>query len=70
LTLTIGKGKNATDQKFQIPEARIVGPTGSEWKVGDLRNGDRVEVEMTSNGKTVREIRYLPPKQTSLRSED
>jgi len=60
LTLTIGKGKQARDRKFQIPEARVVGPTGSEWKVGDLRNGDRVEVELTGDAATVREIRVFP----------
>jgi hypothetical protein len=71
LTLTMGKGKQTKDRTFKIPEARIVGPTGSEWKVGDLRKGDRVEVELTADGSTVREIRVLPdPAKSKLPPED
>jgi len=65
LTLTMGEGKSATDRTFKIPEARIVGPAGSEWKVGDLREGDRVEVELTLDRKTVQEVRVLPNRKTS-----
>src|SRR5258708_31603 len=65
LTLTMGKGKQTRDRTFKIPEARIVGPAGSEWKVGDLRKGHRVEVEMTADGETVKEIRVLPDRKNS-----
>jgi hypothetical protein len=61
LTLTLGEGKNAKDQTFPIPGARIVGLSGNEGKVGDLLEGDWVEVLMTADGKTVQEIRLLPP---------
>ncbi len=60
LTLTLGEGKQAQDRTFDIQGARIVGLAGGEWKVGDLREGDPVEVEMTANGKLVQEIRVLP----------
>lgn len=61
LTLTLGEGKNAKDQTFLILEARVVGLSGNEGKVGDLREGDWVEVLMTADGKMVQEIRLLPP---------
>ena len=60
LTLTPGEGKRLTDRTFRITEARIVGLGGAEWKVGDLRPGDLVEVEMARDGGLVREIRVLP----------
>lgn len=60
LTLTVGEGKQARDRTFPIAEARVKGPTGIEWKVGSLRPGDWVQVEMTANGRTVRVIRVLP----------
>ncbi len=49
-----GSGKGQT---FRIAKARIVGPTGSEWKVGDLQAGDRVEVETDAGGVNAREVR-------------
>jgi hypothetical protein len=60
LTLAVGEGRQARDRTFPIREARIVGPGGAEWKVGDLREGDRVEVEMAGDGRTVQEVRVLP----------
>jgi hypothetical protein len=60
LTLTLGDDKQAKDRAFLIGEARITGPDGAEMKVGDLRQGDRVQVEMTADGRIVQEIRVLP----------
>jgi hypothetical protein len=62
LTLTLGEGRQARDHTFPIREARIVGPGGAEWKVGDLREGDRVEVELAGDGRTAQEVRVLPPR--------
>jgi hypothetical protein len=59
LTLTIGEGKQAKDRKFQIQEARILSSDGVEQKIGYLQEGDRVEVEMAPDGKTVQEVRVL-----------
>jgi hypothetical protein len=61
MTLTLGEGKQARDRDFLILEARIKGPDQAEMKVGDLRPGDRVQVEMTADGRLVRVIRVLPP---------
>jgi hypothetical protein len=59
-TLTLAlEDKEAKDRTFQIQEARIVGLGGSEWKVGDLQEGDRVEVEMAAGGKMVQEVRVV-----------
>jgi hypothetical protein len=41
-----------------------VGPAGAEWKVGDLREGDRVEVEVAAGGRIVQEVRVLPRRNT------
>ena len=60
LTLTLGEGKRLTDRTFRITEARVVGQRRAEWKVGDLRPGDLVEVEMARDGRLVREVRVLP----------
>ena len=60
LTLTLGEGEQARDRTFLIREARIVGLTGAEWKAGDLREGDRVEVVMAAGDKLVQEVRVLP----------
>jgi hypothetical protein len=49
-----GAGKGRT---FRIPRARIVGPSGDEWKVGDLQAGDRVEVETDAASVNAREVR-------------
>jgi hypothetical protein len=46
LVLTVGEGKEAREVRFDIGEARFVGPSGNEWKSGDLRAGDRVRVAM------------------------
>ncbi len=63
LVLTMGTGTEARDKTFLIKEARFVGPWGAEWKVGDLREGDLVEVELSADGKTVLEVRVLPDRE-------
>jgi hypothetical protein len=60
LTLTVEQGRQVTDRTFLITEARIVGRGGAEWKLGDLRRGDLVEVELARDGKLVQQIRVLP----------
>jgi hypothetical protein len=60
LTLTLGEGKQVKERAFLILVARITGPDGAELKVGDLRQGDRVQVEMTADGRMVQLIRVLP----------
>ena len=60
LTLTLGEGNRLTDRTFRITEARVVGQGRAEWKVGDLRPGDLVEVEMARDRRVVQEIRVLP----------
>jgi hypothetical protein len=60
LVLTVGEGKKARDRRFDISEARIVGPSGAEWKGQDLRRGDRVRVELTTDGELVQQISVLP----------
>jgi hypothetical protein len=59
LRLTLGEGEKVRERVFIIREARIVGPAGAEWKVGDLREGDRVEVEVAAGGRVVQEVRVL-----------
>jgi hypothetical protein len=60
LILTMGKGKQARDLRFNISEARIVGLFGAEWKGEDLNVGDRVRVQMTADGALVQQVRVLP----------
>jgi hypothetical protein len=60
LILSVGKGKEARERRFDIAEARIVGPSGAEWKGQDLHIGDRVRVEMTEDGTLVQQVRVLP----------
>jgi hypothetical protein len=64
LTLTLGEGKQAKDREFLISGARITGLDGEEIKVGDLRQGSRVQVEMTADGQMVQLIRVLPAPKT------
>jgi 3-dehydroquinate synthase class II len=59
LILTVGKGKEARDLRFDIGEARIVGPDGDEWKGQDLRVGDRVRVQLTADGRLVQQVSEL-----------
>jgi uncharacterized protein (TIGR03000 family) len=66
LILTVGKGKEARDLRFDMSEARIVGPSGAEWKGEDLKIGDPVRVEMTSDGTLVQQISVLPDKARGL----
>ena len=63
LILTVGKGKEERDLRLDMSEARIVGPSGNEWKGQDLWIGDRVRVEMTSNGRLVQQISVLPDRE-------
>jgi hypothetical protein len=60
LTVTLGDGKRLTERSFLITEARVVGLGGAEWKVQDLRRGDRVEVEVVLRSGLVRKVRVLP----------
>jgi hypothetical protein len=60
LILTVGKEKDAQDRRFDIGEARIVGPSGNEWKGGDLQIGDRVRLTMADNDRLVQQINVLP----------
>jgi len=60
LILTVSEGKKARDIRFDISEARIVGPSGAEWKGQDLHRGDRVRVAMTANGRLVQQVSVLP----------
>ena len=57
----MGSGAKAKERQFDISEARVVGPDGDEWKVGDLSKGDRVRVVMAGGGRLVQEVRVLPP---------
>jgi hypothetical protein len=59
LDLTVGAGKEARDMRFDIGEARIVGPDGAEWKGQDLRVGARVRVQLTADGRLVQQVRVL-----------
>jgi hypothetical protein len=59
LVLTVGQGKKARDMRFDIGHARIVGPSGAEWKGQDLQVGDRVRVEMTAAGTLVQQLSVL-----------
>ena len=60
LILTVGQGKEAHEVRFDVRGARIVGPSGNEWKGQDLWIGDRVRVEMTADGRLVQQISVLP----------
>jgi hypothetical protein len=60
LILTVGEGKEARDLRFDIGEARIVGPSGAEWKGQDLHIGDRVRVKMADDGTLVQQLSVLP----------
>jgi uncharacterized protein (TIGR03000 family) len=60
LILTVGKGKEARDLGFNISQARIVGPSGAEWKGQDFQAGDPALVEMTANGTLVQQVSILP----------
>jgi hypothetical protein len=66
LILTVGQGKEARDMRFDIGEARIVGPSGAEWKGQDLHLGDRVRVELTADGTLVQQISVLPDRPNGL----
>jgi hypothetical protein len=59
ITLTLRQDNQVRSRQFSTLEARVKGPTGIEWKIGDLRPGDRVEIELTADGRTVRVIRVL-----------
>jgi hypothetical protein len=59
LTLISGAGKDARELKFKISGARIVGLAGAEWKIGDLQEGDKVQVKLTPDGKLVQEVRVV-----------
>jgi hypothetical protein len=59
LVLTVGKSGEARDLRFDISEARIVGPSGSEWKGQDLQVGDRVRVQLTADGGLVQQVSEL-----------
>jgi hypothetical protein len=61
LTLSMKASKGTKDRKFRIAEARFVGLDGDEIKVGDLREGNYVEVEMTADNRLVREVRVVKP---------
>jgi hypothetical protein len=65
LTLTLRDGEQSSDRTFLIGEATIKGPDRAEWKVGDLREGDRVEVAMTADGRMARVVRVLPAERLS-----
>ncbi len=59
LVLTSKEGAKDKDRTFKISRARIVGLAGAEWKIGDMREGDQVEVEMTRDGGLVQEVRVV-----------
>jgi uncharacterized protein (TIGR03000 family) len=67
LVLSVGEGKKARDIRFDISDARIVGPSGAEWKGQDLRRGYRVRVEMAASGRLVQQVSVLPD-QTSAQA--
>jgi len=46
--------------RFDIGEARFVGPSGDEWKGEDLQIGDPVRVTMTDDGSLVQQVNVLP----------
>jgi hypothetical protein len=68
LVLRVGEGEEARDLRFDISEARIVGPSGSEWKGQDLRVGDPVRVTLTTDGRLVQQINVLPDGTSGLNS--
>jgi hypothetical protein len=59
LILIVGKGKETRELRFDIREARIVGPSGAEWKGQDLQVGDRVRVELTADATLVQQVSVL-----------
>jgi hypothetical protein len=59
LTLTRDGAGQAGDRTFDIRHARIVGPGGAEWKVGDLQVGDRVRVVLAPGRTIVQEVRVV-----------
>jgi hypothetical protein len=59
LILTMGKEKETRDIRFDISEARIVGPVGDEWKGQDLQVGDRVRLELAADGRLVQQVSVL-----------
>jgi hypothetical protein len=59
LILAVGEGRQARHLTFDVRGARIVGPSGNEWKAQDLWDGDRVRIEMTQDGGLVRQITVL-----------
>ena len=59
LTLTLDEAGQAGDRTFDIQRARIVGPGGAEWKVGDLQVGDRVRVVLAPGRTIVQEVRVV-----------
>jgi hypothetical protein len=60
LILTMRTGREMGIAHFDIREARIVGPSGAEWKGEDLRIGDRVRVTLAADGRLVQQVRKLP----------
>jgi hypothetical protein len=44
---------------FDISQARIVGPYGSEWRGDDLRVGDRVRVVLAPDRRLVQQVSVL-----------
>jgi hypothetical protein len=62
LNLTEIEGGGGKDRAFPIARARIIDEGKSEIKIGDLRPGDRVEVEMDAGGKIVNEVRVIKRK--------
>jgi hypothetical protein len=66
LVLTVGEGKKARDIRFDMTDARIVGPSGNEWKGQDIYIGDRVRVRLTAGGKLVQQITVLPDRANGL----
>jgi hypothetical protein len=59
LVLTVPREKGTRDVNLNMREARIVGPSGGEWKADDLRIGDRVRVELTADRTLVQQINFL-----------
>ena len=66
LTLTRDEAGHAGDRTFDIQHARIVGPGGAEWKVGDLQVGDRVRVVLAPGRTIVQEVRVVPVRTRSI----
>lgn len=60
LVVVVGAGREAREVRFDIREARIVGPSGSEWKGQDLLRGDRVRVRLVAGGRLVQQVSVRP----------